>query len=753
MDNAVPIEDLTTHSFSELRTSDLDLGGEVGGGSVADKETVTSNHLIPALQQLTPLLEPTAWPPQYVEGFVRPYFVAESIASGLLKVQASLAGGASGVKASSGSVTAANVGANGGLLCGAVSMARNLESVGIDTSSSRSRLTVRVSLLQCDTSEKDPLKVSPSARINPLMARRKNLFRTSAAVPDASHGGTVTWPATPSLAPELFVVDINATAPRALVAVDGTPSPLSVNAWLADWQYLKGYLLFQLFSVPETTAVAKGSASQNRGVPTLVAQSVLRLCDLFAGASLPFVAAYSGLHQVLFPNTTSPKEPAGALPPAQEFFLRLWLPLHPFGTKKPVLSTSGDAPPREPAALLATLSLVLPRGLLVPFAALVPPPLLNLGPLGEGGEGDNGSGGGGGGVISSNTLPPLPRRPSSAVKRASASKRPPLPSTVSAGSTLSAIRARRPTSAASSSSSRKYRASASDSVAGSSSFTSTAAAPPARPHLPIRRGSIDAAAALAALKPATANFMTALPILGASSLAAFTSARRSASAARNNNNNKPSTSSSSSSVIINEEDTRHLPPPPLDTSTSFSRTGSDVFASNSRPGSASSSRSRSLLSRTYGVRPSSSSSASSSMAATASLARSAAVAAPPPPPSSKEIDTEIEFISAIKHNLSGLERELTKVKVDVHRAMGSALTKKQRANRQVAVAMVVNQSSSLKTADTMSGGGGGESSRRQLAQQDPVEALRDRLADLTVRFADAVYTPDPTASLTTPRSY
>ena len=352
----VAMEELIHGAFSEeLRTSDLDLGG------------LPVKEVTPSSSRVSPLLEPTAWPPAYVEGFVRPYFVAESIASGVLKVQAALAaaarggnGGGSGggggpgggggssstcnvsvggslvggvavasaagaahdspsssASASASATTPTTVGANGGLLCGAVSMARHLESVGIEAGS-RVRLTVRVSLLQCDTSEQNPLRVAPSARINPLMARRKNLFRTSAATPEASHGGTATWPATPGASPELFVVDINGSAPRSLVAADGTPSPLRVNAWLADWQYLKGYLLFQLFSVEETPASTCGvhsarpsasapapasSTSARAGPPpTLIAQSVLRLCDLFAGASLPFVAAYSGLHQVLFPG-------------------------------------------------------------------------------------------------------------------------------------------------------------------------------------------------------------------------------------------------------------------------------------------------------------------------------------------------------------------------------------------------------------------------------------------------------------------
>jgi hypothetical protein len=87
-------------------------------------------------QGLAPLLEPIAYPSNYLGGFLRPYYVAEAIASRVLHTQAQL------------SAMGAFAGGEEGLLCGAVMAARGLESLGLPAGlPSTARLTVRVCLV------------------------------------------------------------------------------------------------------------------------------------------------------------------------------------------------------------------------------------------------------------------------------------------------------------------------------------------------------------------------------------------------------------------------------------------------------------------------------------------------------------------------------------------------------------------------------------------------------------------------------
>jgi hypothetical protein len=100
--------------------------------------------------------------------------------------------------------------------------------------------------------------------------------------------------------------------------------------------------------------------------------------------------------------------------------------------------------------------------------------------------------------------------------------------------------------------------------------------------------------------------------------------------------------------------------------------------------------------------------------------RAPAVAAPPvgghPPSTPQGAAAEFEHITTLKHHLSTLERELSKVKADVHRALGSA--------------------SARKTLRPASAGAVPSSSRS--GDPVPVDTLRDRLTSLTSRFSETL---------------
>ena len=289
-------------------------------------------------------------PPPHPVPPISSYYVAEAVASCILKALAALGGGVGGggggggplargadAASAAAAAIAAAPGGNVGLLCGAVSSARGLGALGLDPSR-RGRLSVRVSLLQSDPASSssgatgdDPFIVSPPARINPLTARRTPLFRTSAVAPQWA-AGTASWPAAPGALPEIFMCTLGgsssdgvdgarggggrfAASGTAAPPADAGAAPLRVSASL-DWENLKGYLLFQLFSTPPAPATGASSPP-----PTLVAQAVLRLCDLFAAASLPFTAGYSGLHSVVFGGGGGRGAPINGVPQRRRFWI------------------------------------------------------------------------------------------------------------------------------------------------------------------------------------------------------------------------------------------------------------------------------------------------------------------------------------------------------------------------------------------------------------------------------------------------
>ena len=381
-----------------------------------------------ATQPPPTFLEPVAFPSNYLGGFLRPYYVAEAIASRVLQTQAQLR------------AMGAFPGKDEALLCGAVMAARGLGSLGLPSELPASaRLTVRVCMMHppMPAAGEDPFLVRPPQRVNPQTTRRTQLYRTPPTSPDWA-AGLAMWQAGPTGNPDLFVH--------------------SVGGGAGTWDYLKGYLLFQVLleeegSPPQpaqktaflpTSArpTSASAASAPRGATsTLVGQAILRICDLFCAASLPFLPSVSGLYHMLHGQGSSVKLPAAAsstatsgpgaaagatpssalgsstssssaasasasapsstaavvsasvasgdFPPRQEFFLRIWLPLAPSARPRTSSAAGGSAARRgggggastaaaaagRPPAILTTISLVLPRGILVPAVALVPPPL------------------------------------------------------------------------------------------------------------------------------------------------------------------------------------------------------------------------------------------------------------------------------------------------------------------------------------------------------------------------------------------
>lgn len=339
------------------------------------------------------------YPANYGEGFLRPYYVAEMLASRVLQTQSHFA--------AAGAYSPAQGGGGDALLCGAVSAVCGLGVLG-GPSNPGSRLSVRVCMMQTPSTPQageNPYTVCPPQRVNPQTTRKTTLHRTPSVSPDWD-AGVAMWQGIGAQSnPDVFVHPIGVTGP--------------------SWDYLKGYLLFQLFleeDAPQppfrptsTSANAAAKALPRGTTSTLQGQAILRICDLFAAASLPFVPSVSGLYGVLHgegaryrgadaPDTAAAvASTSDAFPPRQEFFLRMWLNLSPTGTKKGGAGVSmggkgdskrggpavgGGGRGDQPLSIATTISLVLPRGIVVPSSVLLPPPSPPLGVLGGGGMED-----------------------------------------------------------------------------------------------------------------------------------------------------------------------------------------------------------------------------------------------------------------------------------------------------------------------------------------------------------------------------
>lgn len=186
-----------------------------------------------------------------------------------------------------------------------------------------------------------------------------------------------------------------------------------------EWDYLRGYLLVQLFEEHGAGAAGEfGSASFSQSAVNchsgssaaatknvLLGQSVLRLCDLFAAATMPYdgqnSSLYRHLHQQRDGSATMAEagDPHASAVPAQQFNLNLWLPITPTNPRSASDSIAALQQQQQQQqhrhdargarhdhhhqpyhqrqvvqpAVSVSLSLVLPHGIVVPRELLAVP--------------------------------------------------------------------------------------------------------------------------------------------------------------------------------------------------------------------------------------------------------------------------------------------------------------------------------------------------------------------------------------------
>jgi hypothetical protein len=621
---------------------------------------------------------PIPYPPNYVGGFLRPYYVAESIASRVLAVAV-----------------------GEGLLCGSVLALRNLSDLPLSGQRGGRLLEARVGLLRAPEEPGSDINlVAPPAKVNAAAARRTPLHRSSPAAPDwaADYCVWQSLEAGPAgAAPELFV------------------QPLGVGKEVGWDHALKAHLHFQVFERAGGGGAARGvrrpAAEGNR----LVGQAVLRVCDLFAAASLPFLPSCSGLYALIG------GEPEGDAPPRQEFFLRLWMPLSVRGGGGGGRAAAPGGGTR--AALLVTLSMVLPRGVVVPAAALLPAPPPGLGagssapslgggagdgdgsheppalPLaggaaeGEGGGedesgrgccggGGEGGGGGAGGAAAAGAAPPPPPPLATA-----ATTRPPRP--------FSAALPPRASGSGDGLSDSAGTGAASDGGAHRRPLSARSALPSAAPlrpptplraaplRIPIPHATVAAAKAAASANPKLAGYLSSLPP-GVTprrgrplNAAQKTSASSDEGAAGGNPEPVASGAAAEGGGGVSARDPggaaptprRALPlaaapsplPPPLGASALFS----------SGDGGA---RARAFSVAASARAPAFSASASGSARRVVRRSGGDGGSAPPAPESLStwQVADAGEYLSGLKHTLAAMEKELSHVKLLVAKGVGAA---------------------------------------------------------------------------------
>lgn len=292
---------------------------------------------------------PLVFPLGYEEGFVRPGFVAERVASFVLQCAASQA-------ISSGLP---------GYLCGRITTCRGtgsllpplLASSSLSSSSSSPlsslprRMFVRTCLLQSSSQigggggsgGGGDVIVQPEEIISPATSRRSILHRGASI--KCEEDGSVDW----SCNDEENVGQHSAESPPVntfvcrigggghLSELKPSSSSSSMSSTMAlEWAALLGYLLIQVFEerpVGESQFRAHHQHQKlhypERYQNVVVGQCLLRVCDLFAASTTPHTVEDSELCRRLSDSTrTYEDERSGEiLPPAQEFLLRAWLPL------------------------------------------------------------------------------------------------------------------------------------------------------------------------------------------------------------------------------------------------------------------------------------------------------------------------------------------------------------------------------------------------------------------------------------------
>jgi len=280
---------------------------------------------------------PFVFPRGYEEGFVRPGFVAERVASFVLQCAASQA-------ISSGLP---------GYLCGRIATGRGIGLLASSSSSSSSprRMFVRTCLLQSSSQiggggsggGGGDVIVQPEEMISPATSRRSILHRGASL--KCEEDGSVDWScndeendaqhSADSPPANTFVCRIGGGGHVSELKPPSSSSSMSSTMAL-EWAALHGYLLIQVFEerpVGESQFRALHQQQQlhypERYQNVVVGQCLLRVCDLFAASTTPHTVEDSELCRRLSDSTrTYEDERSGEiLPPAQEFLLRAWLPL------------------------------------------------------------------------------------------------------------------------------------------------------------------------------------------------------------------------------------------------------------------------------------------------------------------------------------------------------------------------------------------------------------------------------------------
>lgn len=219
--------------------------------------------------------------------------------------------------------------------------------------------------------------------VNPVKSVRTPLYRTS-GVPVAENDpvwGFRAASASPG-ATRAHAHDVDAPADTAwedglCVCTLGSAPALRDTAATLPWDALAGYLLFQVMLTMPGDVSSTGTLHH-----TVLAQGLLRVCDVLAGAVRPFSSSASNVFRRVHGSEGASNQ--------MEFFVRLWLPLIPTSAAAratasightmsvsrtqatPAIVTGANmfAEPVRPASLFVVASLVLPRDVRVPTILL-----------------------------------------------------------------------------------------------------------------------------------------------------------------------------------------------------------------------------------------------------------------------------------------------------------------------------------------------------------------------------------------------
>lgn len=246
--------------------------------------------------------------------------------------------------------------------------------------------------------------VKPDLRINPTTSRRMPIYRTQAReVVNSATESVVTFTAVDleegktdervredGAAPSMDASAAMMQFACSLSTTDGSPEPVVGSQASLDWNFLRGYVLFQVFE--ERPTFDHAPTCHN----VLVGHGLVRICDVFAACVRPHRVQHNeSVHGDLI---------------QQEFYMRLWLPIQPcsgpsqphtmaragpagvgrVGVKEAGKHTSraqqrlGFERQSPTCSLQVELSLTLPAGIFVPSESLrlldpaQPPPLPGL---------------------------------------------------------------------------------------------------------------------------------------------------------------------------------------------------------------------------------------------------------------------------------------------------------------------------------------------------------------------------------------